>query len=80
MKKECGPITLGEKYTDSVHNITGIATAYCTHLTGCNRICLEWVDNNDIKEYWVDETRIKDLVLEKVEDGPGNDPPRRGMK
>jgi len=81
MTRKVGPITLGERYTDEVHNREGVATCYAIHLTGCNRVCLEWMDDRgEIRELWVDETRLKDVVLAEVESGPGSDPPRRGVK
>ena len=81
MTKKVGPITLGEEYTDMVHNRTGIAVCYATHLTGCNRVCVEWKDKDgEIKDMWVDETRLKGVTLDEVQDGPGQDPPRRGIR
>lgn len=81
MTKKVGAVTLGERYTDSVHGREGVATCYATHLTGCNRVCLEWSDKDgNIKDMWVDETRLEGVVQEKPEKGPGADPPRRGLK
>lgn len=72
---------MGERYTDSVHAREGVATCYAIHLTGCNRVCLEWVDKDgDVKEMWVDETRLEGVELAARENGPGPDPKRRGIK
>lgn len=84
--RKCGPITLGETYTDIVHNRSGVAICYAIHLTGCNRVCLEWVNNDgEVKDIWVDESRLVDkhqkpLVAEEAEAGPGSDPPKRGIR
>lgn len=82
MTKKVGPITLGNTYEDSVHGFKGVATVYSTCLTGCNRVCLEKMDDttNELREMWLDETRLKGVVLEKIENGPMGDPPRRGAK
>jgi hypothetical protein len=87
MLKKVGPITLGLTYTDAVHGIKGVATCYATHLTGCNRVALEWVDKDgQPKEMWIDETRLLDENGEYVikpkdrVDGPGKDPTPRGIK
>lgn len=85
--KEVGTVTLGLEYEDVLHNRKGTATCYATHLTGCNRVCLEWVDKNgDVKEMWIDETRLMNMhgspVVNsaKIEPGAGSDPPRRSIK
>lgn len=87
LKRKVGPITLGEKYTDAIHEQEGTATCYAIHLTGCNRVCIEFKDKDgNIRDLWVDETRLLDATGEpvvKVEDkppGPGTDPVRRGIK
>jgi len=87
MKKNVGPVTLGEEYIDYVHNRKGVATCYAIHLTGCNRVCLEWLDKEGMpRDMWVDETRLTTLKGELViapeerEKGPGGDPARRGIK
>lgn len=88
MTKKVNNCILGDTYIDTLHKREGIATCYATHLTGCNRICLEWIDNDgDIKELWVDETRLKhkktgDMLIEPedIEPGPGPDPKKRGIK
>ena len=79
-----GAVTLGKKYTDRVHDRSGVAVCYAIHLTGCNRVCLSWKNKDgDVKEFWVDESRLVDkdgtpvIAPEKAEKGPGTDPPAR---
>lgn len=81
MTRNVGRITLGLEYTDALHNRSGIATCYAIHLTGCNRVCLEWKnDKGEVSEFWVDETRLEGVILNNPENGPGSDPPRRGIR
>lgn len=55
MTRQAGPITLGESYTDTVHDRKGIAETYAIHLTGCNRVGLSYTDKDgDVKDFWVD--------------------------
>lgn len=87
-KREVGPVTLGNTYTDSVMGIEGKATCYAIHLTGCNRVCLERIlPDGEVREYWVDENRLVDQNQKPVidreaekEPGPGNDPPSRSAQ
>lgn len=86
MIKQVGPITLGLEYVDFVHSRKGTAVCYANHLTGCNRVCLEWLDKDgDLKDMWVDETRLVDLdgnpviAPEKKDNGPGRDPGSRDV-
>lgn len=87
LKRKVGPITLGEKYTDAIHEQEGTATCYAIHLTGCNRVCIEFKDKDgNIRDLWVDETRLVDkdwnpvIKPEDEKPGPGADPVRRGIK
>ena len=87
MTRQCGPITLGLEYSDAVLGIKGIAVSYAIHLTGCNRVCLEWVNKDgEVRDIWIDETRLIDstgksaLRESEVKPGPGNDPTRRGIR
>lgn len=57
------PIVLGETYTECVHGITGVATMYAVHLTGCNRVCLSRPKDKSsayshLDEIWTDETTL----------------------
>ena len=82
LKRLGGPFTLGETYTDSIHGNKGIAVVYAIHLTGCNRVCLEWVGTSGVlNQMWVDETRLLDsrgkLVVPEGKPGACDDPPPR---
>lgn len=42
-------IKLGKKYRDNVHGFEGVATCQQSHLTGCDRIYLEFLKDGEIK-------------------------------
>ena len=67
--KRIGKVKLGKKYTDKISGFEGIATARTEYMTGCARVCLEAMLGNDIKEFWFDETRLKDVKLKKKKPG-----------
>jgi hypothetical protein len=59
------PIMLGRTYTECVHGVTGVATMYAVHLTGCNRVLLSRPKDKSsayghLDEVWTDETTILD--------------------
>lgn len=58
-------IELGKKYKDSVHGIEGVATCHSRYITGCDRVCLEYKSGSDIKEIWVDITRLENIDIAK---------------
>lgn len=70
---------LGKKYRDKVLNIEGVATGYCTHLTGCDQICLSFQKEDGSKEvsgHWFDISRIeavdeKPVGMEKAKSEKG---------
>lgn len=79
-------ITLGCKCRNTLHGIEGIAMARTEYLTGCTRVCLEFVKEGELKEYWFDEPTLevvdekpKAKAPEKPEDngGPGKVAPSR---
>ncbi len=68
-------IKLGDKVTDSISKITGIATARTIYLYGCERICVEFVDKKTgmLQEMWLDEQRF--TKKSKATNGGVYDPP-----
>jgi hypothetical protein len=66
-------VKLGKKYRDSITGFEGIATARTEYLMGCCRILLEAKSGDDdtVKEYWFDETRLAGVkpTKGKVTDG-----------
>ncbi len=68
-------ITLGKKYKDKVHGFEGVATAKTEYLNGCNRVLLEKMSGDDIKEIWFDSPQIEGIVDKKP--GGGHNPPSR---
>lgn len=56
---------LGNVVKDIYTGLEGVATGYSEWLYGCNRICVEVVENNEPKDCWFDEQRI-----EFVKSGP----------
>ena len=78
-------VKLGSVYRDKIHGIKGVAVYKTLCLSGCNRVCLEYVKEGEIKEYWFDEpqlelvkkTKLKPPEDEKDKGGPGGTPPSR---
>jgi len=62
-------ITFGRKMKDKVTGFTGVATGYCTYLTGCERVLLvpPVGDDGKIRDgEWFDEARcdyVDDTVV-----------------
>lgn len=65
-------VVLGETYTDTVTGIKGVALIIYVHLTGCDQVCLSFMnkDKDETKYITVDATRLKELQQVKA--------PRRG--
>lgn len=74
-------VKLGENYRDTIHGVVGIATCRSQYITGCERVCLEYVQDGDVKEYWVDEIRLEGITEEKAGGShsipPNRNPPKR---
>ncbi len=73
-------IELGTKYRDTLHGIEGIATVQSIHLTGCDRICLEYLKDGEVKDIWVDITRLEGMETGDTPGGPGKVAPSRDVK
>lgn len=80
-------VDLGEKYKDDVHGLTGVATAQCSYLTGCDHILLEFMKDGEVKSQWVDILRLarfggrakkKTKTSRRRTGGPAPHPPSRG--
>jgi len=72
-------LELGKVYRDSVHGWEGIATSRTEFLTGCDRVCLERMQDGEIKESYFDVTRIEGVELppeQKKPGGPGRAVPK----
>lgn len=55
-------VTLGETYTDSVTGIKGVAVIVYVHLTGCDQVCLSFLNRDGEQKYHtVDATRLKEV-------------------
>lgn len=78
------PIVLGKQYKDCVTGLSGTAVVFAVHLTGCNRVALEYGNNGTPADIWVDESRLIDCETgemvfpvdqedQKPEPGPGPD-------
>ena len=87
LRREVNGVILGEKYRDTVMGIEGVAMTYVTHLTGCNRVGIEWVNKEgNVRSEFVDETRLvhseSGEQVEPEDDKPGHcgDPPSRGLR
>lgn len=66
-------VTLGETYTDSVTGIKGVAIIVYVHLTGCDQVCLSFLNKDGEQKYHtVDATRLAELVqVAAPRSGPG---------
>lgn len=57
-------ISLGNTYRDKVSGFRGVATGYCTYITGCNQVLLQGRSGKDGKvaeAAWFDEQRLGTL-------------------
>ena len=52
-------IILGATYRDTLHNTQGVCTAKCQYLTGCDRAVLEYIEDGEVKELWLDVNRLE---------------------
>lgn len=57
------PVVLGRTYTECVHGISGVATMYAVHLTGCDRVLLsrpkdKSTNFSHLDEIWTDVTTL----------------------
>jgi len=66
-------VTLGKKYTDTVHGYTGVATQETRYITGCNRVFLENLKDNDIEGIWFDVTQLKEVKVKQPKNGGPRD-------
>lgn len=72
-------VVLGEKYTDTVTGIKGVATVVYVHLTGCDQVCLDYVNDGKQTYLVVDATRLHEITpaANPRAGGPGLPPPSR---
>lgn len=76
-------VTLGKRYRDTVHGVEGVAVAKYVYLTGCDRVCLEWPKDGDIKSATFDVTQLEAVSdaspvrTTKTAGGPGRVPPSK---
>lgn len=64
-------IKLGEKYRTKLFGFEGVAFAHAKYYTGCDRICLQYLKDGEIKEYWVDINDIDGIELSETDKKPG---------
>ncbi len=55
-------VILGQEYTDTVTGIKGTATAVYIYITGCDQVCLTYVQSGEAKHHIVDATRLGELA------------------
>lgn len=67
-------IELGRQYRDRIHGIEGIAVSHIRYITGCDQVNLERVVNGEVKNQWVDVTRLEGVELDP-EENPGGPAP-----
>ncbi len=66
---------LGKMYKDTLTGCTGVATAKSEFLSGCTRILLESLKDNNICEQWLDENRLEGVEIPVSESKPGGPQP-----
>ena len=76
---ESEELILGEKYKDNIHGITGIATQHCRYFTGCDRVNIEHLVNKEVKDLYIDITRLVP-VSKKAKEASGITPKKREQK
>lgn len=77
------PITLGDRYRDTITGFEGTATSRSVFLFGCVRIQLECGNDGKAESEWFDEQRL--VTVNRAEKpaptatsgGPQTPPPRR---
>lgn len=68
---EKSSIKLGQKYRDLITGFEGTASAIAHYLNGCDRVLLEAIMGDNLREYWFDITRLEAVKLIKKEKKPG---------
>lgn len=70
-------IELGKKYTHALHKIKGVCVCHSKHITGCDRVCLEYVQGGQVYEIWIDVNNLKEFKdkTKKLVGGPQPTPP-----
>jgi hypothetical protein len=76
---DAAKVVLGETYTDIVTGIKGVAVIVYIHLTGCDQVCLEYVESGCRKNLVIDATRLAEITpsANPRSGGPGAPVPSR---
>lgn len=73
-------VVLGQTYTDSITGIKGVAVVVYVHITGCDQVCLSFLNKDGEQKYHtVDATRLAELQQVKAPrngSGPSSVPSR----
>ncbi len=56
-------IILGKKYKDKIHGWEGVAVSHIKYLTGCDRVGLQKMVKDELKDQYFDITQLE-LVKE----------------
>lgn len=73
-------IELGKIYKEKIHGIQGVATSHTRYLTGCDRVCLEWLKDGEVKYHYADISILEGVEIadaDKKPGGPAKAPPSR---
>lgn len=63
-------IELGKMYRDTITGASGVATAHCRYIDETDSVRLERLNSDgDIKEHWIDATRLIPFATEQEEAG-----------
>jgi hypothetical protein len=86
LTSESAPVELGKRYRDTLHaSIEGVAVSRHTYITGCDRICLEYVHAGEVKQYTVDAPLLEavetsaPVAENRKAGGPRDLPPGRSL-
>jgi hypothetical protein len=70
-------IQLGSKVKDKITGFTGIATGYCSYISGCNQVLINppvSADGNFQDSHWFDEQRLERVDVSIITLDNGNNP------
>ena len=60
---------LGKVYTEKVHGIKGVATSIASYLTGCARVCLQYVEDGEVYEPSFDINMLEEVKVKRDSKG-----------
>ena len=68
-------IKLGNRYRDTIHGFEGVAISQTTYIAGCDRVCLEFMKDGEIKASYFDITQLEGVKITPKQNKPGGPRP-----